>query len=125
MKKLSRSEQEIMEYLWKKGEVDFDDLAKQFANKEWARSTISVFMHRLSKKGYTMYYRRGRNSLYRPLISQAGYERILIDRMMKKTYGVPFEHVIGMYCGVEKLSEGQLSAIREALERIEKELKTE
>lgn len=121
LKKLSGSELEFMLYLWdNEGEKNIQDFADHFEEKDWERSTISVFLHRLTQKGYLTYRQDGRSYFYRPIVTKVEYEQGIISREIKRTFGKPLEHVIAAFCGKAK-DDQQIERIKEFLKELEEE----
>lgn len=123
LKKLSCSELEFMQYLWNgDDEKNIQDFVDHFADKDWERSTISVFLHRLTQKGYLTYRQDGRSYYYRPLVTRMEYEQGIISHELKRTFGKPLEHVIAAFCGKAK-DDQQIERIKEFLKELEEENK--
>lgn len=121
LKKLSNTELEFMEYVWASDEEKSrQDFISYFSDRSWEKSTISVFLHRLTQKGYLDYYQEGRYSYYTPLISKIEYEKALINQSIKKSFGKPLESVIAAFCG-KPTDPKQIERIKDFLKELEEE----
>lgn len=122
MKKLSNIEVQFMEYIWSsENDKSRQDFISYFSNKNWEDSTISVFLYRLTQKGYLEYYQKGRYSYYIPLISKIEYEKVLINQSIKKSFGKPLESVIAAFCG-KPTEPKQIERIKKFLKELEEEV---
>ena len=74
MLELTNTEQVIMKCIWEIGDnvavADLLERLKTEYGKEYARTTISVFMSYLRDKGYVTYEKRSHAYVYKPLISE-------------------------------------------------------
>ena len=77
MLELTNTEQVIMKCIWEIGDnvavADLLERLKTEYGKEYARTTISVFMSYLRDKGYVTYEKRSHAYVYKPLISEQDY----------------------------------------------------
>ena len=71
MLELTNTEQVIMKCIWEIGDnvavADLLERLKTEYGKEYARTTISVFMSYLRDKGYVTYEKRSHAYVYKPL----------------------------------------------------------
>ena len=89
MLELTNTEQVIMKCIWEIGDnvavADLLERLKTEYGKEYARTTISVFMSYLRDKGYVTYEKRSHAYVYKPLISEQDYQKELMKRYQKTT----------------------------------------
>lgn len=90
MLELTNTEQMIMKCIWSLGtDVTVADLLKRLKekyDKEYARTTISVFMSYLRDKGYVAYGKRSHAYVYQPLVSEEEYQRDLMKRYLERDF---------------------------------------
>lgn len=90
MLELTNTEQMIMKCIWSLGEdVTVADLLmclKQKYQKEYARTTISVFMSYLRDKGYVTYGKKGHAYVYKPLVSEKEYQCDQMKRYLDRCF---------------------------------------
>lgn len=120
---LAASELEFMNFFWSSdGEKCKKDLVDIFSKKGIKSSNISFFLSKLTKKGFLIPRREGRNFYYKPSVSKLEYEQFLINNKLNKTYGQSLELILANFCGKNSLSEKELQDIRKWLKDLEKEL---
>lgn len=120
MNKLSKSEYELMEFIWQESSsICIQDLIKHFSDrKTWKRTTIQTFLKRLIDKGYVVVYNEGRNYYYKATLTKAEFTQENINETMKKLYGHSLEGVIASFCGVNTESKN-INLIKEFLKELE------
>lgn len=122
-KKLAQSELEIMNLFWEsKEEQCKKDILDSLKGKGKSASTISFFLSSLTKKGFLMPRRAGRNFFYKPAISKLEYERIVINETLNRTYGQSLEMILANFCGKNTVAQKDIDNIREWLSNLEKTL---
>ena len=84
MEKMTDVELQIMECIWSIG-ADVSPsqvltLLNERFHRGWTLQTLSTYMLRMAGKGYLTYQRKGRISIYHPLIAKDDYfERTAVD----------------------------------------------
>lgn len=90
MLELTNTEQTIMKCIWDlERDVTVADLLKSLKDKyekDYARTTISVFMSYLRDKGYVTYEKKSHAFIYRPLVSEEEYQKDLMRRYIEKNF---------------------------------------
>lgn len=90
MLELTNTEQTIMKCIWDLDkDVTVADLLKSLKEKyekDYARTTISVFMSYLRDKGYVTYEKKSHAFIYRPLVSEEEYQKDLMRRYIEKNF---------------------------------------
>ena len=78
IQKMSDSEKEIMRFFWAAGgSVSSAKLLEDLRtiNKDWKPNTLLTFLARLVEKGIITSVRHGRTNEYKPLITEAEYNK--------------------------------------------------
>lgn len=119
-KKLSFQEREYMEIIWKKPDgISSEELYSAF---QTARGTIAATLSHITDKGYVVFQKDGRNTIYVPLVSKLEYEQAVLKQKMKKYMGFgSLTTLIGMFCGKSELEEHEKEEIEELIKKISKE----
>lgn len=74
MVKLSDSELEVMQVIWKKDRITSNEIIQALNNKEWNKNTIRTFINRLlTKKAITICEKNGKQYFYRANIDRKKY----------------------------------------------------
>lgn len=123
---LTGTEQLIMNCIWNIGEdasvADILRKLKEDYDKDYARTTISVFMSYLRDKGYVAYERRSHAYIYTPLVSREEYKRILLDKY--RELGISESPIEFMRSFIENasLTRDDCECIKEMLDEKEKRI---
>ncbi len=73
MKKLTKAEEQVMQYLWQLEKAFLKDLVESFPEPRPAYTTISTVIRVLVKKGFIGFNTYGKIHEYYPLTSQENY----------------------------------------------------
>lgn len=120
---LAAAELEFMSFFWASdGEKCKKDLVEEFVKEGKSSSNISFFLSKLTKKGFLIPRREGRNFYYRPSVSKLEYEQFSINHRLNKAYGQSLEMILANFCGKDSLSEEELKDIKRWLKELEKGL---
>ena len=121
--KLSPSELEFMEFFWNSTEEKCkQDVVDFFISSGKDGNTVSFFLSKLSKKGFLIPRREGRNFFYTPAFSKQHYNQNLINETLEKTYGNSLEMILASFCGKASVSSKDIDHIRNWLKELEQEL---
>ncbi len=121
--KLSPSELEFMEFFWNSAEGKCkQDVVDFFGSSGKDGSTVSFFLSKLSKKGFLIPRREGRNFFYTPAFSKQHYNQNLINETLGRTYGDSLEMILASFCGKTSVSSKDIDHIRGWLKELEQEL---
>lgn len=119
-KKLSETEYEIMEVLWKsETPMSAAQLASYFVeyhNKEWKASTLATFLSRLTQKGVITSKREGRVPYYRPIKSKEEYERDGAQGILDSLYDGSIKNFFAALYSGTQMSEEERDSLREWLD---------
>ncbi len=120
--KLWPSELESIEFFWNStDEKCKQDVLDLFGSSERDGSTVSFFLSKLSKKGFLVPRREGRNFFYRPAFSRRQYDQTLINETLGKTYGDSLEMILANFCGKTSVSGKDIDHIRNWLKKLGEE----
>ena len=118
--KLSETEYEIMEVLWKsQAPMSSAHLAVYFAehhNKEWTPSTLATFLSRLTQTGLITSHREGRVHYYRPIKSKKDYARDGAQGILDTLYDGSIKNFFAALYGGSQMSAEDREALKEWLD---------
>ncbi|MFJ8099877.1 BlaI/MecI/CopY family transcriptional regulator [Lysinibacillus sp. NPDC096212] len=88
--KLSETEEELMDFIWKQNRkftsTELLDFFNREKGKQWKSQTISTFLTRLVDKGLLDVKREGRSNVYIPLLSLKEYKKKEAQGLLDKLY---------------------------------------
>lgn len=83
--KLSESEWQIMNALWKRNPATAREIMEQIPGEvKWAYTTVKTMLTRLVAKEAVSEYKRGNTSFYEPLIEQAQARKRAVTHLFDK-----------------------------------------
>ena len=119
MESLTKAEESIMNCIWKLGDnvevMDVMKCLKEEGGKDYARTTVCVFMSFLREKGYVGYVKKGHTYIYHPLVSRQEYQKESVSELLTKCFDNSLTELMGTAFSVRKPDEGEKAAISEML----------
>jgi len=83
---LSKSEEQIMEFLWQKGNLYLKEILEQFPEPQPAITTVATLLKRMQEKGFVSYELHGNTRQYKPLISKESYFSKQVGSLIKNFF---------------------------------------
>lgn len=116
-KKLSDSEREIMEIIWKKSiPCCVQDIFSELENKERKYTTIATFLSRLVKKGFLKQEKKGVQNFYKAKLGKEDYLKKETNNFVKELYSGKAEELIACLCK-DKISKENYNELLKLLEK--------
>ncbi|WP_170144248.1 BlaI/MecI/CopY family transcriptional regulator [Epilithonimonas arachidiradicis] len=83
---LTPSEEEVMQIIWKEGQIYFRDLMNIFPEPKPHQNTVSTFLKILVEKHYLNVEKQGRIYLYRPAVEFVDYRKFVLKRFLENYF---------------------------------------
>lgn len=83
---LSKTEEQLMELIWKSDKVFMKDLIVTFPEPKPAASTIATLLKRMQDKGFVGYTLYGNSRQYYPLVKKSDYFSKHMNRIVKNYF---------------------------------------
>jgi predicted transcriptional regulator len=83
---LSKTEEQLMEMIWKQGKVFMKDLIELFPEPRPAGTTIATLLKRMQSKGFIGYTTFGNSRQYYPLVNKTDYFSTQVKGMIKNYF---------------------------------------
>jgi predicted transcriptional regulator len=112
MKELTRSEEQIMQILWKIGKGFVNDILDRFPEPKPAYNTVSTIVRILEKKGFVKYTALGKSHQYYPAITKRDYTRTYLRRFVYNYFGNSYKEMVSFFTQEENLSMEEMDEIR-------------
>ena len=121
MKELTRSEEQIMQILWKIGKGFVNDVLDRLPEPKPAYNTVSTIVRILEKKGFVNYTAFGKSHQYYPAITKKEYTRTYLRRFVYNYFGNSYKEMVSFFTQEENLSMEEMDEIRKFMkEQIKK-----
>lgn len=118
---LSACETMIMKVIWDaKEDIALQDLIRELADrykKNYARTTVVTFVHKIVDKGFATTYRKGKAAYIHPEKSLAAYRDELLQQQLEFWFDGKPSAFLSAWCEKNKLSREEADRIREIIEK--------
>jgi len=83
---LSKTEEELMNYLWKLEKAFMKDLLDAYPEPKPATTTVATLLKRMTDKGFVGYYLQGNSREYFPLVKKKDYFSKHVNGLIKNFF---------------------------------------
>lgn len=118
-KKLTASEEAIMQIIWKLGKGFAQDIMSEISEPKPPYNTTLSVVKALERKGYVGHDTFGKANCYYPLVSKEDYSRSLLGRVVSNYFNNSLSSLVSAFTADHSISEKELKE----LERLVKEAK--
>ncbi|HTQ27354.1 MAG TPA: BlaI/MecI/CopY family transcriptional regulator [Puia sp.] len=115
MKPLTKSEEQVMQVLWKLGRGFLKEIVEATPEPHPHSNTVATMLKILVDKGFVEYEIQGRNNLYRPRISKAEYGKKSMQQLLKGYFEGSPAKLVSQFVNDNKLS---IQELEELLQQI-------
>ena len=117
---LSGCECLIMKTIWDvREDIAVQDLIRELAvryDKNYARTTVVTFLHKMAEKGFVSTYRKGKASYVHAEKSEQEYKAKLLQEQTAFWFGGKPSRVVAALCDSQELSKEEVAKIKELME---------
>lgn len=118
MNKISESEMEIMNIVWKHQDgITSKDIMEFLPEKKWKVTTVLTLMSRLVEKGFLKAEKKGRSKVYTSIISQNEYKKACAKNFLNKFYEGSAKNFFASLFEDNEISKKDLEELKSLLER--------
>ena len=119
---LSRREREIMDILYRDGELTASDVVERLADNP-SNSAVRTILRILEEKGHVKKQQDGMRYLYKPAVSREKARRSALNHLLSTFFDGSPETVVSTLLdeNASKLSTDQLESLAKLIERAKKE----
>ena len=115
MKNLTKSEEQVMQVLWKLKQGFLKDIVDNSPDPKPHSNTIATILKILVEKGFVEYDVQGRNNFYKPRISKSDYGKKTINTLIKGYFEGSPAKLVSQFVTDNKLSVEELEALLEQI----------
>lgn len=120
---LSKSEEQLMQYLWKRNKAFMKDLLEDFPEPKPATTTVATLLKRMTQKGFINYKTIGKSREYFPLVKKADYFSKHVNGLIKNFFNNSASQFASFFTSETDLSNEELEELRKIIDRQIKENK--
>ncbi|MEX2347492.1 MAG: BlaI/MecI/CopY family transcriptional regulator [Balneolaceae bacterium] len=115
--KLSKSEEQLMQYIWKSGKAFMNELLEMYPEPKPASTTVATFLKRMKDKGFIDYEQLGRSRRYYPLVNKSDYFSKHINGLIRKYFDNSPSSFASFFTTETDLSEEELKDLQEIVKQ--------
>ena len=115
--KLSKSEEEVMQHLWKLGKAFMKDVIREYPDPKPASTTIATLLKRMKDKGFIDYTAVGKSREYFPLVGKSDYFSSHFRGLINNFFGSSAATFASFFTKATDLSTEELEALRKVIDQ--------
>ncbi|EDP98153.1 BlaI/MecI/CopY family transcriptional regulator [Kordia algicida OT-1] len=115
--KLSKTEEQLMQHLWKLEKAFMKDILEQYDEPKPATTTIATLLKRMTDKGYIAYKTFGKSREYFPLIQKAAYFSNHLNGLIKNFFNDSASQFASFFTKETNLSDDELKELRKIIDQ--------
>jgi BlaI family penicillinase repressor len=120
---LSKSEEQVMQYLWKRNKAFMKDLLDDFPNPKPATTTVATLLKRMTDKGFISYTLFGKSREYYPLVKKSDYFSKHVNGLIKNFFNDSASQFASFFTKETDLTNNELEELRKIIDKQIKENK--
>ena len=117
---LSKTEEELMNYLWKLEKAFMKDLLEAYPEPKPASTTVATLLKRMTDKGFVAYNLYGNSREYYPLVKKKDYFSKHVNGLIKNFFNDSASQFASFFTKETNLTKEELEDLKML---IDKELK--
>jgi predicted transcriptional regulator len=114
---LSKTEEQIMELIWKKEKVFLKDLIECFTDPKPAATTIATLLKRMQDKGFVGYTLFGNSREYYPLVEKSDYFSKHVNGIIKNYFGNSTLQFASFFTKTSNLTTSELEDLKKIIDK--------
>lgn len=111
MERLTKSEEDIMRYIWKKERCTVSEIILELPEPKPPHSTISSIVRILEKKGFLNHKAYGRTYEYFPIITKEVYSKKSLRKLVGDYFGGSMNQLVSFLVKEDALDKNDLEQI--------------
>ncbi|MCO6497978.1 MAG: BlaI/MecI/CopY family transcriptional regulator [Chitinophagaceae bacterium] len=116
MIKLSKTEEQLMEFVWQKGKAFMKDLIDSYPDPKPASTTIATLLKRMTEKGAVGYKQMGNSREYYPLIRKSDYFSKRVNTMIRDYFDDSVLQFASFFTRETQLTKKELEELKKIID---------
>lgn len=113
---LSKSEEELMNILWKQKKAFMKDLLDAYPEPKPATTTVATLLKRMADKGFITYKAFGRSREYHPLVKKKDYFSKHVNGLIKNFFNDSASQFASFFTQETDLSKVELEELKKLID---------
>ncbi|MBS9460932.1 MAG: BlaI/MecI/CopY family transcriptional regulator [Bacteroidota bacterium] len=114
--KLTKSEEELMNILWKHKKAFMKDLLDAYPEPKPATTTVATLLKRMTDKGFVTYKSYGRSREYVPLVKKKDYFSKHVNGLIKNFFNNSPGQFASFFTQETNLSKSELEELKKLID---------
>ena len=115
--RLSKSEEQLMEIIWKRGKMFMKDIIESYPEPKPATTTIATLLKRMQDKGYVAYRVFGNSREYYPLVNKTDYFSKHVKGMIENYFDNSPMQFASFFTTATNLSAAELEDLKKLVDQ--------
>ncbi len=113
---LSKSEEELMNIVWKLKKAFMKDLLGAYPEPKPATTTVATLLKRMTDKGFVAYNNIGRSREYYPLVKKQDYFSKHVNGLIKNFFNDSASQFASFFAQETNLSKSELEELKKLID---------
>lgn len=114
---LSKTEEELMNILWKQEKAFLKDLLDAYPEPRPATTTIATLLKRMTDKGFISYTSKGRSREYYPTVKKKDYFSKHVNTLIKNFFNDSASQFASFFTQETDLSKAELEKLKDLIDK--------
>ncbi len=114
---LSKTEEQLMQYLWKLEKAFMKDLLDSFPEPKPATTTVATLLKRMIDKGFVNYTLYGKSREYYPLVKKTDYFSKHVNGLIKNSFNDSASQFASFFTSETNLSTTALQELKKIVDK--------
>ena len=114
---LSKTEEQIMELIWKSEKVFLKDIMDSYPEPKPATTTIATLLKRMQDKGFVGYTLFGNSRQYFPLVKKVDYFSKHVNGIIKNYFGDSALQFASFFTTTSNLTTSELEDLKKIIDK--------
>ena len=120
MAKISAAESQVMEAVWRSGQLTADEIVAQVGEPQgWGEATVKTLINRLLKKKALVSERSEGRTRYRALVSRADYVQGESQGLLDRLFEGQLSPLVAHYAKHKALSADDIARLKRLIEELD------
>ncbi|TCK65185.1 putative transcriptional regulator [Winogradskyella wandonensis] len=113
---LSKTEEQLMQYLWKLNKAFMKDLLDSYPEPKPATTTVATLLKRMIDKGFVDYNTFGKSREYYPLVKKEDYFSRHVNGLIKNFFNDSASQFASFFTTKTDLSKSELEDLKKLID---------
>ena len=114
---LTKTEEQLMQYLWKQEKAFMKDLLDAFPEPKPATTTVATLLKRMADKGFVGYKEYGKSREYFPLVEKSDYFSKQVNGMIKSFFNNSAAQFASFFTQEANMSSDELEELKKIIDK--------